>query len=352
MALHVVVMAGGKGERLWPASRTHRPKQLISFDGDRSLIRATVDRLLPLAAPERVCIVTGSDIAPQMAAELPDIPASNILAEPFGRNTAPCIAYAAAWIAARDPQGVMAVFPSDHAIADTVAFQKTVTFGTQCLQDFPAHLITIGIEPTHPETGYGYIAPSEVMHSGGTLVLRRVEAFYEKPDRARAQNYIDGGCLWNAGMFMWRVDTILRDIKRHMPDLHDNLMRLSASSWQDSDILSFYENARAVSIDYAVMEKAAKVAVIPADFGWNDVGSWDAVGKLKRTDQHGNSVQGKAYFHESRDNVVWAGAKPIVCIGIENMVVVEGEEAILVCPREMSQDVGMVLKKLKTEKIG
>lgn len=347
MALHVVVMAGGKGERLWPVSRAGRPKQLISFGSDRSLIRATVERLLPLAGPERVCIVTGADIAPQVAAELPDIAQSNILAEPFGRNTAPCIAYAAAWIAARDPQAIMAVFPSDHAIADTDAFQKTVAFGAQCLQDFPEHLITIGIEPTHPETGYGYIAPSEVMHSGGTLVLRRVAAFHEKPDRQRAQDYIADGFLWNAGMFMWRVDTILRDIRRHVPDLSDNLGILSASAWQDRDILRFYENARAVSIDYAVMEKAAKVAVIPADFGWNDVGSWDAVGKLKEKDQDGNTVQGKAYLHESRGNVVWAQAKPIVCIGIENLVVVEGEEAILVCPRERSQDVSSVLKKIK-----
>ncbi len=347
MALHVVVMAGGKGERLWPVSRADRPKQLISFGSDKSLIRATVDRLLPLAGPERVCIVTGADIAPQVAAELPDIPASNILAEPFGRNTAPCIAYAAAFIAARDPQGMMAVFPSDHAIADTDVFQKTVAYGAQCLHDFPEHLITIGIEPTHPETGYGYIAPSEVMHSGGTMVLRRVAAFHEKPDRERAQNYIAEGFLWNAGMFMWRVDTILRDIKRHVPDLSDNLMRLSASAWQNSDILSFYENARAVSIDYAVMEKAAKVAVIPADFGWNDVGSWDAVGKLKPKDRDGNTVEGTAYFHECRDNVVWAGVKPIVCIGIDNLVVAEGEEAILVCPRERSQDVSSVLKKIR-----
>jgi mannose-1-phosphate guanylyltransferase len=347
MALHVVVMAGGKGERLWPVSRAGRPKQLISFESDKSLLRATVDRLLPLVEPERVCIVTGSDIAPQVAAELPDLPASNILTEPFGRNTAPCIAYAAAWIARKDQHGIMAIFPSDHAITDTEAFQKTVAFGAQCLQDFPEHLITIGIEPDHPETGYGYIAPSDVMHSDGTLVLRRVAAFHEKPDRMRAQEYIAEGCLWNAGMFMWSVDTILRDIKRHVPDLYDNLMRLSSSDWQDGDILNFYENARAVSIDYAVMEKAAKVAVIPADFGWNDVGSWDAVGNLPAKDQYGNSVQGKAYFHESRDNVVWAGGKPIVCIGIENMVVVEGEEAILVCPRNRSQDVSVVLKKIR-----
>jgi mannose-1-phosphate guanylyltransferase len=347
MALHVVVMAGGKGERLWPVSRTGRPKQLISFGSDRSLIRATVERLLPLAGPERVCIVTGADIAPQVAAELPDIPRANILSEPFGRNTAPCIAYAAAWIAARDPQAIMAVFPSDHAIADTDAFQKTVAFGVQCLQDFPEHLITIGIEPTHPETGYGYIAPSEVMHSGGTLVLRRVAAFHEKPDRQRAQDYIADGFLWNAGMFMWRVDTILRDIRRHVPDLSENLGILGASAWQERDILRFYENARAVSIDYAVMEKAAKVAVIPADFGWNDVGSWDAVGTLKEKDQDGNAVQGKAHLHESRGNVVWSQAKPIVCIGIENLVVVEGDEAILVCPRERSQDVSSVLKKIK-----
>lgn len=347
MALYVVVMAGGKGERLWPVSRAGRPKQLISFDGDKSMIRATVDRLLPLVGPDRICIVTGSDIASQVAKELPDIPAANILAEPCGRNTAPCIAYAAAWIARQDPEGLMAIFPSDHAITDTESFQKTVDFGVQCLRDFPEHLITIGIEPTHPETGYGYIAPREVMKSGGTLVLRKVSAFHEKPDREKAERYIAEGCLWNAGMFMWSVDTILRDIKRHAPDLHDKLAILNTSTWQEDDILHFYETVRAVSIDYAVMEKASKVAVIPASFGWNDVGSWDAVGKLAKTDQYGNFVQGTAYCHASRDNVVWSGGKPIVCIGIENMVVVEGEEAILVCPRAMSQDVSAVLKKIK-----
>lgn len=347
MALHVVVMAGGKGERLWPVSRAGMPKQLISFDGRKSLIRSTVDRLLPLIDPDQVYIVTGRDIAAQVAAELPDIPGNNILIEPFGRNTAPCIAFAAAWISRRDPEGIMAIFPADHAIADTQGFQKTVAYGADCLKDFPEHLITIGIEPSYPETGYGYIAPSEIMQSGGTLVLRKVAAFREKPDRVRAEAYITEGCLWNAGMFMWRVDTILRDIKRHVPDLSENLMQLAASAWQEDDILKFYENARAVSIDYAVMEKATKVAVIPADFGWNDVGSWDAVGKLLAADNEGNTVQGQAYFHESRDNVVWAGGKPIVFIGIDNLVVVEGEQAILVCPRDRSQDVSTVLKKLK-----
>lgn len=347
MALHVVIMAGGKGERLWPISREGMPKQLLSFDGRSSLIRNTVNRLLPLAGAGCVYVVTGRDIAALMARELPDISPDNILAEPFGRNTAPCIAFAAAWIARQDPQGIMAVFPADHAIHDTLSFRKAVTFGAGCLAEHPEALLTIGIKPTHPETGYGYIAPAEVMHAADGLVLQRVRAFHEKPDLARAEAYIGAGCLWNAGMFMWRIDTILRAFEHHMPELHRDLLHLAASAWSEADIRQFYEAAPAISIDYAIMEKADDVAVIPAEFGWNDVGSWDAVGALLPADADGNAAQGVTHFHTSRRNVVWSSGKRIVLIGIEDLVVVEGEDAILVCPREQAQEVSKVCKNLK-----
>lgn len=347
MAMHVVIMAGGRGERLWPISRAEKPKQLLSFDGYSSLIRGTVDRLLPLAGAGRVYVVTGRDIAPLIAGELPDIPRENILAEPIGRNTAPCIAFAAAWIARTDPQGIMAVFPSDHAIQDTSAFRRTVAFGAQCLAEHPELLTTIGIRPSYPETGYGYIALAEAIHSADDLDLYRVQAFHEKPDKSRAEEYIAQGCLWNAGMFMWRADTIMRAFECHMPNLYQDLQQLAASPWSGDDVLRFYQGAPAISIDYAIMEKAAHVAVIPASFEWNDVGSWDAVGTLLPTDLHENAVQGPAYLHESGRNVVWSTSKKIVLIGLDNLVVVEGEDAILVCPRAKAQDVSKVLKTIK-----
>lgn len=347
MGLHTVIMAGGKGERLWPVSRDGMPKQLFVLEGGRSLIRNTVDRLLPLTAPERMYVVTGNDIVTLIARELPDLPRENILAEPFGRNTAACIALAAAWISRNDPDGLMAVFPSDHLIRDTAAFQDTVAFGAQCLKDFPEYLITIGIRPKYPETGYGYIAPGEALSTGNVLNLYRVESFHEKPDRSRAEEYINRGYLWNAGMFLWRVDAIMHAFERYMPKMYHDLVLLFSSKWRNEDILRFYQDVEAISIDYAIMEKASKVAVIPSAFSWNDVGSWDAVGKLLVPDQNGNAVRGPSYLHESSHNVVWGCGKQIVLIGIDNMVVVEGEDAVLVCPRKRSQDVSKVLKRLK-----
>ncbi len=347
MALHVVIMAGGKGERLWPLSREGMPKQLLSFGMEKSLLRATIERTAALTAKERIYIVTNTRIASSVCEQLPDVPPANILAEPVGRNTAPCIAYAAAVISLKDPDATMAVFPSDHIIKDPGRFIDAVNFGVSTLKNHPELLITLGMIPDHPETGYGYISPGEALQQDRGLVLHKVNSFHEKPDRDAARRYIEGGYLWNAGMFLWRVDAILREFRKHTPGMYDDLMSLRSSmSAGANEIASFYERVTPVSIDYAVMEKTSSAAVIPAEFGWNDIGSWDALGNILPGDNRGNVLSGDVFVEESSNSVVFSTSKKIVVMGVENLVVVEGDDAILVCPRDASQGIGAIVRKV------
>jgi mannose-1-phosphate guanylyltransferase len=347
MALQVIIMAGGKGERLWPISSADTPKQFILFDGKKSLLRATFERSLELTIPENIYVVTSKNLALKVSEELPEIPQANILAEPVGRNTAPCIGYAAVVISQKDPEAVMAVFPSDHVIREPAKLKDTILFGYRALQAHPGLLITLGVIPDHPETGYGYIAPEAVLLSNGGLTLKRVKTFHEKPARILAEQYIKSGYLWNAGMFMWRVDTILEMFSHLMRDLFDELMRLKAAINIDPDSIErFYQAAPMISIDYGIMEKAERVAVIPVDFGWSDIGSWDSMDTLFSKDAFGNMVKGSAEVIDSERNVIWSTDKPIVLIGVKDFVIVEGKGAILVCPRNRAQNVSMVVKKL------
>ncbi len=347
MAVHAVIMAGGKGERLWPVSTPDMPKQLHSFGTDRSLLRSTFERLEGITDAGRVYVVTNSGIAGKVGEHLPELPPENILVEPVGRNTAPCIAYAALQISKKDPDAVMAVFPADHLVEDDAGFRNAITFGIDALAGRPELLITLGMVPDHPETGYGYIAPGETLDQDGSLKLHRVLTFREKPDAKTAQEYIAKGFLWNAGMFIWRVDTILDAFRRHLPLMYGLLADMGVQGdVTRQEVEAFYKAVDPISIDYGVMEKASSVAVVPADFGWNDIGSWDALAKMLPRDSSGNVTKGDVLLEDSTNNVVWAGDKKVVLIGVEDLVVVEGENAILVCPRKQSQLVSLVSKKM------
>jgi mannose-1-phosphate guanylyltransferase len=343
MAVHAVIMAGGRGERLWPLSTPGMPKQLHSFGMAGSLLRSTYGRMSGITVSERVYAVTNAEIAGKVQEQLPEVPAENILVEPVGRNTAPCIAYAALAISRKDPDAVMAVFPADHLVADHARFTEAISFGIDMLRDHPELLITLGMVPNHPETGYGYIAPGEVIAGDREHRLHRVVTFREKPDLETAKEYIDNGFLWNAGMFLWRADTILDAFRAHLPRLYSHLSAMaSRAAIRTEDVREFYEKVEAVSIDYGVMEKASDAGVIPAEFGWNDIGSWDALGKILPGDMNGNVINGDALLHESSGSVVWSTEKKVVLLGIQDLVVVEGEEAILICPRKRSQDIGRI----------
>ena len=348
MAIHAVIMAGGRGERLWPFSKPDRPKQLHAFGTGKSLIRSTYERLAGLTDSSRIYVVTGADIAAGIREHLPELPAENILLEPVGRNTAPCIAYAALHISGKDPDGVMAVFPADHLVGKPGRFHEAIDFGIGCLARRPGLLITLGLVPDHPETGYGYIAPGEALEGAGGYELRRVLAFREKPDGEKAREYIAQGCLWNAGMFIWRVGSILEAFGKHLPVMYGQAMAMvSEGEITPGGVNAFYSAVEPVSIDYGIMEKASDAGVIPAEFGWDDIGSWDALGKALPSDGAGNTCRGEVVVEDSRGNVVWATGKKIALIGVNDLVVVEGEDAILVCPRGRSQDVGRLAKKMK-----
>jgi len=350
MSVYVVIMAGGKGERLWPLSQGDRPKQLLSFGSHRSLLRAAFERTVQLTTPEYVLVVTNEQIADAVRSQLPEVPPSNVLAEPVGRNTAPCIAYAAASISLKDPQAVMAIFPSDQLISNENDFLRTVRFGIDSLRDHPELLITLGMIPDRPETGYGYISPAEVVCSQGGLALRRVSRFHEKPQRDKALEYLEQGFLWNAGMFLWRVDTIMDEFREHMPDMYKDLTALrSTMSAGTNEIRTFYELTKPVSIDYGVMEKTCRAATIPSAFGWSDIGSWDAVGNILAADASGNVTAGDVVLEGSKNSVVFSTHKRIAVMGIEGLVVVEGDNEILVCPRNRSQEISLIMNRMKKE---
>jgi mannose-1-phosphate guanylyltransferase len=348
MAVHAVIMAGGRGERLWPFSKPDMPKQLHAFGTGKSLIRSTYERLTGIADSSSIYVVTGADIAGGIREHLPELPVENILIEPVGRNTAPCIAYAAVHISRKDPDAVMAVFPADHLVGEPEKFLQAISFGIRSLSSKPELLVTLGLLPDHPETGYGYIAPGETLVRTDGLTLHRVLSFREKPDEATAGQYIEQGYLWNAGMFLWRIDTVLEAFRKHLPIMYGQAMDMvDGGGITPGKVNEFYFSVEAVSIDYGIMEKASDVAVIPARFGWNDIGSWDALGKTLPRDEWGNTCQGDVVVEDAKDNVAWSTGKKIALIGVQNLVVVEGDDAILVCPRTRSQDVGKLVKKMK-----
>jgi mannose-1-phosphate guanylyltransferase len=349
-----VIMAGGAGTRFWPASRALTPKQLLPLGADASepLLAAAVRRIAPVVPPERVYIATGAHLADATARVVPEVPRANILAEPVPRNTAPCIAWANATIARHDPDAVVAVLPSDHFMTDEPAFVKVLARAMETATRGP--ITTIGVVPTRPETGYGYIEVGEDLSPG----VRRAVRFVEKPDRARAEEYVASArFLWNAGMFFFRA-TLMKDaVATHLPDLARGVTELDAAAAKGEEALALariFPTLPSVSIDVGVMEKAAELAVVPGDFGWNDVGSWASAWELAPKDDAGNALPPGAVAVAARNNLVrdlrknQSGKRVYALMGVDDLVVVETDDAVLVIPRERAQDVREIVDALKT----
>lgn len=349
MALHPVIMAGGSGTRFWPLSRKARPKQFLPLASKNPLITDTVTRLKGLASVKDTLVVCGPLHAKQAAKLVKGLPKKNLLVEPVARNTAPAIALAAAHVAAKDPEGVLVVLPSDHHVADVKGFQKTLAEAARVAER--GHLVTLGITPHRPETGYGYIQVGEPLESGG----RRVKAFREKPDVKTAEGYLASGeYLWNAGIFLFRADVILEAFAQHMPEMSKGLEALRAAVGKrtfSSVLKRVFPKLPSVSIDYGVMEKAGNLAVLPGDFGWSDVGSFAAIPEVRPTDAQGNVVSGdQAVVVECSGCVVLADKRPLTVVGLKDMVVVDSGDAVLVVPRDQSQEVRKVVEALKALK--
>ena len=350
--MYIVILAGGSGTRFWPLSRKKSPKQLMSVFGGRSMLQRTVERVLPLH-PKRILIVTNALQAEETARQvegLRQVPI-DIIEEPVGRNTAPAIALAAAIIARHEPAGVMAVLPADHYITDEEGFRETLCRGRATATN--GWLVTMGIEPTRPETGYGYIEADRDMRGEGPYPVRR---FVEKPSLDKALEFLEAGnFFWNSGMFLWRVDVILDKILAHMPELAAALGKLvfTPDIWEPADLRpqveAIYKEIKGESIDYGVMEKADNVMVLPASFGWSDVGSWSALPEVIEADGNNNVIINapESVSIDATGCLANGGGKLVALVGVKDLIVVNTSDAVMVCPRERAQDVKKVVEELE-----
>ena len=361
--MYIVILAGGSGTRFWPLSRAARPKQLISITGDRSMLQRTVERVLPLH-PKRILIITNHLQAAETERQmLPyDSVPIDVIAEPAARNTAPAIGLAAALVSAYDPSGIMAVLPADHFIKNEGMLRDTLVFAGASARD--GFLVTLGIQPSRPETGYGYIeagmdASSEGGKQGHEQGRERgpfpVRRFVEKPPLTEALRYLEeGNFFWNSGMFIWRADTILAEMGTFMPVLHEKLVQLMRDgavpgpAGLKGQIAALYQDIESVSIDYGVMEKSSRVLMVPVEMGWSDVGSWSALPEVIEPDRDG-TVCVNAVEHisvDSSDCLIYSDGRMVATVGVHNVVIVSTPDAILVCHRERCQDVKKVVEQL------
>ncbi len=334
MSLYAVILCGGRGERFWPKSRQANPKQFIPLFGTRSLTQETSSRVRPLCPLERQLFVAPAGFGSILRKQLGRT--ARLVFEPRGRNTAPAIGLAAAYLRRRDPDAVMVVLPADHLIENRAGFLKAVRLGARLAQD--GLLVTFGISPDRADTGYGYVQLGEKFGGSGALTAHQVKAFKEKPGPARARAYVAAGnYAWNSGMFVWRVDAILAAFRTFMPNFHASLDRFAAAigTGQESRALErLYRGAPAISVDYAVMEKAANVACVRGRFDWDDVGSWLALSRHIKLDPAGNAAAGLLVARDSDGCVVDSDSGVVAALGVRNLVIVRAGDAVLVAGKQ------------------
>lgn len=348
---YAVIMAGGAGTRLWPAARQQTPKQLRKLVFDRPLIAETVHRLTrqsPGGYPlDHILIVTARRYAEAIRAILPELPAENIIAEPVGRNTAAAIALAALTIARDDPEGVFAVFPADHVILKPDALFQALDFANDLALDH--RVVDIGVPPSRPETGYGYIELGGEIGERGELKAYGVKRFVEKPTVEKARQYLQAGnFVWNSGMFVWQTKKYLDALRDHLPDTYNELSAAFECGTQER-LDSAYERIPDISVDYAIMEKTSDVAVLPIDFGWRDIGDWAALYDMMDHDADGNAFDGEHVTLDVEDSLLFAPGKLVAAIGVKDLIVVDEGDILLVMPRERAQDVKKILETLKEQ---
>jgi mannose-1-phosphate guanylyltransferase len=352
--LYALIMAGGSGTRFWPASRRLRPKQLLPIapGTTESLLEGTVRRILPLCPAERILVVTGEHLLEATRSVLSPFPGVEVVAEPVPRNTAPCIGWGTALLARRDPEAVVMALPSDHHVKDESAFRAAIERAVSAARLGP--ITTIGLTPTRPETGFGHIEATDELSPG----VRRALRFVEKPDRVRAEEYVRSGrYFWNSGMFFFRASLMMEAIATHLPDLAAGLGRIEAAAGRGEaaeaeETRAVFPTLPSISIDYGIMEKVSPVHVVPAEFGWSDVGSWLASFELGEPDIAGNVADEGAVLIDSANNLVRnlgkaSDGKVIALVGVSDLCVIETDDALLVIPRERAQDVRKVVEELE-----
>jgi mannose-1-phosphate guanylyltransferase len=346
MKTTAVIMAGGRGERFWPKSRNSRPKQFLSLTSDgETMIQKTVKRLLPIVDMEDIYIVTNAAYKQLVLDQIKGLPEENILAEPCARNTAPCIAFASAVISRKYDDAVMLVLPSDHLIGYENIYISTLKKAIKVAEK-DKNLVTIGITPTYAETGYGYINFGE--ECGDAF---KVERFVEKPDKKTAKSYLASGkYLWNSGMFVWKISSVMENIRNFMPDIYEGAVKIGESfgtpDFEDTLVREFTA-FRSESIDFGIMEKAESIYTIPGSFGWDDVGSWLAIERINETDDAKNYIDGDVIAVDSERTTICGGKRLVAAIGVEDIVIVDTDDVVLVCSKNHTQDVKKVITKLR-----
>ncbi|HAF49284.1 MAG TPA: mannose-1-phosphate guanylyltransferase [Anaerolineaceae bacterium] len=352
---YAVIMAGGSGTRLWPLSRRNRSKQSLSFVGDRTMFQHAVDRLQGLFPYERILVVTVAEQVALLKEECPEIPNENYIIEPLPRGTASVVGLAVIAIKHRDPQGAMAILTADHLIKNEAHFRQLLSAAYQLSKE--SYLVTLGITPTYASTGYGYIQKGEPLGTYGDLQAFQVRRFKEKPDKPTAQQLVsDGQHVWNSGMFIWEVDTVLAEFERQMPDLYQKLEKIN-ESWSTqggADVLAgVWPTIRKETIDYGIMEGAGKVALIPSvDLGWHDVGSWESLFEALECDDSGNiHLSGDVVTLDTHGTLICEDSadRLIVTIGVEDLIIVDSGNALLVCDRKQTQRVREAVRKLEDD---
>jgi mannose-1-phosphate guanylyltransferase len=363
LTTHAVILAGGRGTRFWPRSRMRTPKQLLNIVGEDTMLEQTVARLRPLVPPERIWTVTNREQAAGVAKQMPPLARQRVLTEPIGRNTAAAIGLAAIHVRhASKGDALMAVLPADHYIANPERYRVIVKAALEMAAD-PRKIVVLGIPPTRPDTGFGYIERTGNALDAKGFPVYAVRRFTEKPALALAKEYAGSGLYhWNAGMFFWRASTFLDNLKNYLPKTYDALDTLAANIGKktyDKSLRDIYPALESISVDYAILEPATReqgsprVFVIPAEVGWSDIGSWAAVYELlaKRSGENVFATNGEGQAIDAEGNFFWSPKKFVAAIGIKDLVVVETADALLICPRERAQDVGKIVKKLEDAKL-
>ena len=348
---YIVIMAGGRGERFWPESRLKRPKHLLPIVGDKAMLRQTLDRLGDIVPAANTFIITNVEQEEAIREMCQDLPEENVVSEPIGRDTAPAVGLAAVLVKQKNPDATFAILPADHVIHDEKSLQECMNNGFQ-IAEKTSSLVTIGIDPTHPATGYGYIHRGEVLEGFGGKGAYRVQRFVEKPDLQTATQYLESKeYFWNAGMFVWTVDSILEELEKYNPELYGGLEqigdRLASGEGLQSVLKEVYPELEKISIDFSVMEKSERVVTLKSTFDWDDVGEWPAIERHSEKDEAGNLVSGLGVVHSGSNNLVYnSGDKVTALLGVDDLIVVHTADATLVCHKDKAQEIKKVVKEL------
>ena len=347
--MYCVIMAGGSGTRFWPLSRNNNPKQLLNIIGEKSMLQITIDRLLKLKKIEDIFIITRSDLATQIIDKINGIPQENIIIEPEGKNTAPCIALAALRVAEQNENAIMGVFPADHLVIGHKEFEKAINTSIRIAKDNQG-LVTLGMQPSFPSVAYGYIqhkVESIKDHSNAF----RVKAFAEKPHLDLAKRFLKSkDFLWNGGIFIWSINVFMNSLNKHMPELYDSMIKIKQCINKGDNFNEIWHNISPESIDYGLMEKSDNIYVVKAKFEWSDLGSWNVIHEISPKNKERNTIIGDGIIVEGNNNFLQSNGQFVALLGVDNLVVVGTDDAILVVNKERVEEVKKIVRYLKDNK--